>query len=274
MLDLPPKAAAGGRSARGSAGSAPRDARRISRSRICRRCLASCTRISTRSGGVSEGPLRVAERELQRRRHRGQRRREPQRASQRSVGARAHGPVRRVPGPRARGDGRRARRARPRPRCDMLVTTSPRRTLMLRYADCTPVLLADPRPARGGGGARGLARQRRARGGAPPSRRSRTRSASRPADLVAGIGPAIGPCCYEVGGDVFEAFADRPQLFQRPQARPVGSQSAGADRGGRARRADRGRGHLHAVRVGAVLLAPRQRRPARRTLRGGDPPGG
>src|SRR6202022_4104096 len=33
----------------------------------------------------------------------------------------------------------------PRPRSDVLVTLSAEKTLMLRFADCTPVLLADPK---------------------------------------------------------------------------------------------------------------------------------
>jgi copper oxidase (laccase) domain-containing protein len=27
------------------------------------------------------------------------------------------------------------------------------------------------------------------------------------------VGPAIGPCCYTVGQDVADAFADRPELL-------------------------------------------------------------
>jgi polyphenol oxidase len=100
----------------------------------------------------------------------------------------------------------------PRPRCDVLVTESPDKTLMLRFADCTPVLLADPRRqavAAVHAGWRGSAV--RAAGAAIEALREVF--GSRSSDIVAGIGPAIGPCCYTVGQDVCEAFTDRPQLF-------------------------------------------------------------
>jgi YfiH family protein len=100
----------------------------------------------------------------------------------------------------------------PRPHCDVLVTQSPARALMLRFADCTPVLLADPRQravAVVHAGWRGSAV--RAAGAAVEALTNA--AGSRPQDIVAGIGPAIGPCCYRVGQDVVEAFADRPELF-------------------------------------------------------------
>jgi YfiH family protein len=102
--------------------------------------------------------------------------------------------------------------AEPRPRCDVLATSSSRRTLMLRYADCTPVLLADPKRrvvAAVHAGWRGSAV--RAAGAAVEALVSTF--GSNPRDILAGIGPAIGPCCYEVGEDVIEAFSDRPGLL-------------------------------------------------------------
>jgi YfiH family protein len=102
--------------------------------------------------------------------------------------------------------------ADPRPKCDVLITRSADKTLMLRYADCTPVLLADPRQRAVAvihAGWRGSA----ARASAAAVEALVEAFGTRPADVIAGIGPAIGPCCYEVGGEVFDAFADRPELF-------------------------------------------------------------
>jgi YfiH family protein len=103
--------------------------------------------------------------------------------------------------------------AEPRPRCDVLITRSPSRTLMLRFADCTPVLLADTKRnvvAAVHAGWRGSAV--RAAGAAVSALGDAF--GSDPRDLIAGIGPAIGPCCYTVGADVVAAFADRPELFR------------------------------------------------------------
>ena len=83
---------------------------------------------------------------------------------------------------------------------------------MLRYADCTPVLLADPRHkavAAVHAGWRGSA----VRAASAAVHAMQHAFDTRPGDLLAGIGPAIGPCCYEVGQDVVDAFADRPELI-------------------------------------------------------------
>jgi YfiH family protein len=101
----------------------------------------------------------------------------------------------------------------PGPKCDVLITGSAERTLLLRYADCTPVLLADPKRqavAAVHAGWRGSA----VRAAAAAVEALVERYGSRPADLLGGIGPAIGPCCYTVGRDVETAFADRPWLLR------------------------------------------------------------
>jgi len=100
---------------------------------------------------------------------------------------------------------------------DALVTDEPGVLLMLRFADCTPIWLYDPvRRAIGlaHAGWRGTV------AGTARATVDKMRSAfgSRPADLVAGIGPSIGPCCYEVGEDVALSVQDTfsgvsPQLL-------------------------------------------------------------
>jgi YfiH family protein len=101
----------------------------------------------------------------------------------------------------------------PRPQCDVLITGSSARALMLRFADCTPVLVADPKRkvvAVVHAGWRGSAM----RAASAAVSALVEAFSSNPKDLVAGIGPAIGPCCYTVGEDVVAAFADRPALLK------------------------------------------------------------
>jgi YfiH family protein len=72
-------------------------------------------------------------------------------------------------------------------------------------ADCVPVLLAR---ADGGAVAAVHAGWRGTRAGILRALWDRLRSeGERPADWVAAIGPAIGPCCYEVSPDLAEDFA-------------------------------------------------------------------
>lgn len=86
---------------------------------------------------------------------------------------------------------------------DGLVTDAPGVALMLRFADCVPVLFYDRRRRAIGlahAGWRGLPA-----GVVGATVATMTASLEcRPADLWAGIGPSIGPCCYEVGPEVVE----------------------------------------------------------------------
>ena len=93
-----------------------------------------------------------------------------------------------------------------RPDADGVVSDAPDVALVVRAADCVPLLMADTRSgavAAVHAGWRGTA----ARVGVAAIDALAREFGSRPADLVAAIGPAIGPCCYEVGTDVVDAFA-------------------------------------------------------------------
>ncbi|TET52300.1 MAG: peptidoglycan editing factor PgeF [Anaerolineales bacterium] len=86
------------------------------------------------------------------------------------------------------------------PATDALVTREPGVPLLLRFADCTPVILWDT-----GGGGVGLAHVGR-RGVTEGTARAAVeamteRLGSDPARIWAGIGPAIGACCYKVQPD-------------------------------------------------------------------------
>jgi YfiH family protein len=89
---------------------------------------------------------------------------------------------------------------------DGLVTDVPGLLIAVGTADCVPVLVADTaRRAVGAfhAGWRGTV-ARIVELGIDVMRQE---YGSRPQDLVAAVGPAIGPCCYTVGEEVREQFA-------------------------------------------------------------------
>jgi len=89
--------------------------------------------------------------------------------------------------------------------CDALVTNLPGITLLVRVADCVPIVLYDPVcgvvavvHAGWKGTLAGIA--------SAAAQEMASRYGSRPCDLLSGIGPSIGPCCFEVGDDVAAQF--------------------------------------------------------------------
>jgi hypothetical protein len=93
-----------------------------------------------------------------------------------------------------------------RPEADVIVSDDPSSAIGVRVADCVPVLLADRRIGVVGAahaGWRGTVQD-----AAGAAVRAMTREfGSAPRDIVAAIGPSLGPCCGEVGDEVAEEFA-------------------------------------------------------------------
>jgi purine-nucleoside/S-methyl-5'-thioadenosine phosphorylase / adenosine deaminase len=109
-------------------------------------------------------------------------------------------------------------------RGDALVSAAPRLMLAVETADCVPILLADTRRravAAVHAGWRGTL----ARVAEKALGRLRMHVGTDPADVMAAIGPAIGPCCYEVGPEVVQAylgqFAAAKEWFAEPPAERV-----------------------------------------------------
>jgi polyphenol oxidase len=94
-----------------------------------------------------------------------------------------------------------------RPEADIIVTDDPAVAIGVRVADCAPVLLHDP--VRNVVGAAHAGWRGTAAGAATAAVRAMENAfGTRPADLVAAIGPCLGECCGEVGPDVVDAFRD------------------------------------------------------------------
>jgi polyphenol oxidase len=91
------------------------------------------------------------------------------------------------------------------PKGDALAASTPGLLLAIQTADCIPILLVDPRHravAAVHAGWRGTL----ARIAAKTLGRMQMEFSTRPADVLAAIGPGIGQCCYEVGPEVVKEF--------------------------------------------------------------------
>jgi YfiH family protein len=95
---------------------------------------------------------------------------------------------------------------------DALITNLPSVPLMLRFADCVPVMFFDP-AHRAIGIAHAGWRGTVAKVAANTVRAMGEAFGSKPDELCACVGPSIGPCCYEIGLDV---IARVRQAFPEP----------------------------------------------------------
>jgi polyphenol oxidase len=103
---------------------------------------------------------------------------------------------------------------------DASISNKSRLLLAVQTADCVPVLLVDPKNravAAIHAGWRGTL----ARIAGKAVGRMQLEFGSKPADLLAALGPSIGPCCYEVGAELvtrFTAqFVDAHDYFDEPR---------------------------------------------------------
>jgi polyphenol oxidase len=93
-------------------------------------------------------------------------------------------------------------------KADAIVTTNPEVTLFMRFADCVPVMMYDPKKKVAAivhAGWQGTVKKIAAK----TVDYLVAKFAVDPANLVAGIGPSIGPCHYQVGEEVVRAVKEQ-----------------------------------------------------------------
>ena len=106
------------------------------------------------------------------------------------------------------------------PEADAALAVEPGLLLGIETADCLPVLIVDPErrtAAAAHAGWRGTAASIVLR-----TVDALTAEGSRPEDLLVALGPCIGPCCYEVGDELRDAFTPPAEPFFQsgPRGRP------------------------------------------------------
>lgn len=104
---------------------------------------------------------------------------------------------------------------------DGLITNESQVALVTQYADCTPLLFCDPVKkviATSHAGWRGTVKQI----GKVTVEKMVEEYGSNPKDIIAGIGPSIGKCCYEVDVPVITEFSKIPFLNKEKIITPKG----------------------------------------------------
>ena len=109
----------------------------------------------------------------------------------------------------------------PHQKADIMFTDRPGVTLYMRFADCVPVILYDPRKAVVGIAHAGWLGTVRGTSRAAVQTMIQTYG-SDPADILAGIGPSIGPDHYDVGPEV---VAQIQQTFGGEDVRLIDSRA-------------------------------------------------
>jgi polyphenol oxidase len=104
---------------------------------------------------------------------------------------------------------------KPRTQADAVITRKRGVALAISTADCVPLLFYDPVTEAIGvahagwrGTARGIA--------AATVAAMQEQFGSQPADILAGVGPSIGPCCYEVSEEVRQLFLGLQTFEEQP----------------------------------------------------------
>jgi len=98
--------------------------------------------------------------------------------------------------------------------CDALITNLPNLILTILTADCVPILLYDTKKkvvAAVHAGWKGT----KAEIVKKTVKKMQSEFGCEAKDIVAGIAPSIGACCYEVGEDVAEHFFHLPKSFKK-----------------------------------------------------------
>lgn len=107
---------------------------------------------------------------------------------------------------------------------DIILTDKPEVTLFMRFADCVPLLVHDPRKGVIGVSHAGWMGTLRDVATATVNAMKKNYG-SNPADIIAGIGPSIGPDHYEIGADVIlqvmQKFGDESEQLLKPHNRKI-----------------------------------------------------